>query len=103
MVEPLGTLFICWDAKNVPTNTLGKVRGVQKIDFWNIKVMLQKKNCTKATDLHFNEKGHSVSDKEMTILEKVFNCNPQFRKQREKMWINKFNTRYIGLNQNNGG
>ena len=51
---------------------------------------------TKATGHNFNEKGQSVSDMEITILEKVFNFNPQFRKQREKMWINKFKTRYKG-------
>ena len=39
---------------------------------------------TKATGAHFNEKGHSVSDMEITILEKVFSDNPQFREQREK-------------------
>ena len=58
---------------------------------------------TKATGSHFNERGHSLSVMEITILEKVFSDNPQFRKQREKMYINKFNTRYKGLNRMNGG
>ena len=54
------------------------------------------KLTTKATGFHFNLPGHSVSDMTLTILEKVFNQNPQYRKQREKMWITQFNTKYRG-------
>ena len=36
---------------------------------------------------------------EVTILEKIFNEDPQYRKQREQMWIEKFNTKYKGLNK----
>ena len=65
--------------------------------------MCYKQFLTKVTGLNFNQKGHSVSDMEITIMEKIFNTNPQFRKQREKMYINKFNTKYKGLNRMNGG
>ena len=41
-------------------------------------------NQTKATGIHFNQKDHIVSNMKITVLEKVFNSNPQFRKQREK-------------------
>ena len=58
---------------------------------------------TKATGIHFNEKGHSISDMQISILEKLFNQDPQFRKQRERMYIQKFNTKYKGLNKNDGG
>ena len=57
----------------------------------------------KATGKHFSEKGHSVSDMTITVLEKIFNPDPQYRKQREKMWVNKFNTKYKGLNIMSGG
>ena len=53
--------------------------------------------------MHFNQKGHSVSNMQITIIEKVYNQDPQFRKQREKMFIQKFNTKYKGLNKINGG
>ena len=56
-------------------------------------------HLNKATGFHFNQKGHSISDMEITIIEKVHNSNGQFRKQREKMFINKFNSRYKGMNQ----
>ena len=55
----------------------------------------------KSTGQHFNEPGHSVSDMTFTVIEKIFNKDPHYRKQREKMW--KFNTRYKGLNKINGG
>ena len=64
-------------------------------------VRAQMKN--KSTGRHFSEQGHSISDMTITVLEKIFNPDPQYRRQREKMWINKFNTRYRGLNQNSGG
>ena len=60
-------------------------------------------NQTKATGLHFNQKGHSVHNMRITVLERVFNKNPLFRKQREKLYIQKFNTKYKGLNRINGG
>ena len=39
----------------------------------------------------------------ITIIKKLFTEDPQFRKEREKMYIKKFNTRYRGLNKMNGG
>ena len=56
------------------------------------------KSCFLATGQHFNLPGHQLSDMEVTILEKVRN-NEQYRKQREQMWIERFNTKYKGLNR----
>ena len=60
-------------------------------------------NQSKATGVHFNTKGNSVSDMQITVVEKIFSKDPMFRKQREKLYIQKFNTRYKGLNRMNGG
>ena len=54
---------------------------------------------TKATGEHFNQKGHKVSDMSVTILEKIFSSDPAVRKEREKYFIAKMNTRYKGLNK----
>jgi hypothetical protein len=40
---------------------------------------------------------------EVTIQGKVYNLDLQFKTQREKMFIHKFNTKYKGLNRMNGG
>ena len=57
------------------------------------------KQKSKATGEHFNSKGHQISDMEIQIIEKLHNTSDQYRKQREKMFIQKFNTKYRGLNQ----
>ena len=60
-------------------------------------------NISKSTGAHFNSPGHSVSDMRITIIEKVFSQEHQVRKQREKLFLQKFNTKYRGLNRMNGG
>ena len=54
----------------------------------------------KATGQHFNLPGHSLSDMEVTIVEKVFNKDGQYRRAREKHYIQDFNTKYKGMNKN---
>ena len=56
-------------------------------------------NISKATGLHFNQRGHSVSDMSVTIVEKIYSNNQSFRKEREKMYINKMETKYKGMNR----
>ena len=53
----------------------------------------------KVTGEHFNSKGHKQSDMMRTIIEKIHNNSSLFRKQREKMFISKFNTKYKGMNR----
>ena len=51
------------------------------------------------TGEHFNAKGHNHSDMKISIIEKLHSNSDQFRKQREKMFITKFNTKYKGMNR----
>ena len=53
----------------------------------------------KATGHHFNTKGHKIHNMKVTIVEKLRNGDPQYRKTREKMFIENFNTKYKGLNR----
>ena len=53
----------------------------------------------KATGEHFSQKGHKVSDMRVTVLEKIFSSDTAVRKEREKMFINKMNSKYKGLNK----
>ena len=89
--------------KKCPQQYIGESERSIKERFSEHKGYVTNSILTKATCLHFNQKGHSVSNMEITIMEKFFNTNPQFRKQREKIYINKFNTKYNGLNRMNGG
>ena len=86
-----------------PQQYIGETERMSKDRFSEHKGYANSGNQSKTTGEHFNQKGHSVSNMEITIVEKVFNQDPQFRKQREKMFIQKFNTRYRGLNRGNGG
>ena len=53
----------------------------------------------KSTEEHFNKPGHTMADMKITILEKIKSQDPQLRKIRESLFIQKFNTRYKGLNK----
>ena len=56
-------------------------------------------HLNKATGHHFNLPGHQVSDMEITIIEKIYNPDGRFRRSRETMWIQEFNTKYKGMNR----
>ena len=89
--------------KRCPQQYIGETERSLKERFSEHRGYVTNNVTSKATGKHFNEKSHRVSDMTITILEKIFNPNPQFRKTREKMWINKFNTKCKGLNKMNGG
>ena len=49
---------------------------------------------------HFNSAGHTKDDLRVTPLEIILTENKKLRKEREKMWIQKFRTQYpLGLNE----
>ena len=53
----------------------------------------------KATGAHFNLPGHDLSHLTITIIEKQKNENDIYRKERERYFINKYNTYYKGMNK----
>ena len=57
------------------------------------------RQLSKATGFHFNQPGHSTSDMKVTILEKVHSLDPLVRKERENLFIRRFNTKYKGMNK----
>ena len=54
---------------------------------------------SKATGEHFSQKTHKVSDMKVSALEKLSSTDPAVRKEREKYYISKMNTKYKGLNK----
>ena len=60
---------------------------------------VKNKHLNKVTGEHFNLKGHNHSDMKISIMEKLHSNSDQYRKQREKMFITKFNTKYKGMNR----
>ena len=57
------------------------------------------KKIEKTTSGHFNNPGHSLSDMTVTALEQVKKNDLFYRREREKYFINKFNTVHIGMNK----
>ena len=54
---------------------------------------------SRATGAHFNLPGHSLADLKFTILEQVRYNDEEYRREREKYFINKFDTFYHGINR----
>ena len=57
------------------------------------------RNTSQPAGHHFNSPGHSKADMKVTILEKQFKHDPEYRKERESFLIRKFNTFRRGLNK----
>ena len=58
------------------------------------------KKLEKATGYHFNQKNHQISDMKMSIIEKIHKKDRFYLLEREKHFIRKFNTKYLGMNRN---
>ena len=54
-----------------------------------------------STGAHFNTPGHTLANLKITILEQVKVKDPEYRKERETYFINKFDTYYNGMNRQN--
>ena len=52
-----------------------------------------------ATGEHFKLPGHSISNMKVTIVERVKKNDDHYCKEREKYFINKFNTFYREINR----
>ena len=63
---------------------------------------INQNKLNKSTGNHLNSRGHSISNLNISILEKVKSNETLYRKEREKYLIRKFNTHYNGLNGNEG-
>ena len=53
----------------------------------------------KAVGEHFNSRGHQLSDFSYVVLEVVNNPDPEYLKEREALYIRKFDTKRNGLNK----
>ena len=61
---------------------------------------VRNKEVEKSTGEHFNKPGHQMADMRITVLEKLKSSDAQLRKTRESFYIQRFNTKYKGMNKN---
>ena len=92
-------VIYCIDCKKCKNQYIGETDRSLQDRFSEHRGYVTRKILTKSTGEHFNTPGHKMADMQVTILEQIYNTDPQFRKAREKMWIERFNTKYKGLNK----
>ena len=63
------------------------------------RVYITNQVTSKATGDHWNLPGHSLADLRVTILEQTKYKSEEYRKEREKHFIRKFNTFNNGINR----
>ena len=65
--------------RKCPQQYIGETERTLKERFFEHKGYVNTNNQSKATGVHFNTKGHSVSDMQITIVEKIFSKDLMFR------------------------
>ena len=78
---------------------VGETDRQMKVRFAEHQGYVRHKDISKATGEHFNLPSHKLSDMRIRVLEKLHSNDPFYRKTREAMYINKFNTKIRGLNK----
>ena len=85
--------------ENCKQSYIGETKRKLKYRIADHKKYVRNENTEQATGQHFNLPGHSLANLTVSILEKVKKQENLYRKEREKYYINKFNTFYKGLNK----
>ena len=91
-------IIYCISCQNCRMQYIGESERSLQQRFSEHKGYAINKHLTKATGAHFNLPGHSASDMKVTNLEKIHSTDPLVRKEREELFIRKFNTKYKGMN-----
>ena len=92
-------ILYCITCEKCSLQYIGESERTLKERFSEHKGYVLNNKLNKGTGEHYNMKGHKVSDMRVTIIEKMFSSDPAVRKEREKLLINKMNTKYKGLNK----
>lgn len=89
----------CLTCNKCQEQYIGETEKTLAIRFSQHRGYVRNRDTQKATGEHYNKAGHKISDMKITILEKLVSKDPQLRKIRESYYIQKFNTRYKGMNK----
>ena len=92
-------ILYCITCTKCSLHYVGESEWTLKERFNEHKGYVVNNKIAKATGEHFNQKGHKVSYKSVTVLEKIFSSDPAVQKEREKYFIAKMNARYKVLNK----
>ena len=87
------------DKQNCNTKYIGETKRNIRYRLAEHRGYVINNQTDKTTGAHFNLPGHSVANLKMTVIEQVKKQTDAYRQEREKFFINKFNTFYDGLNR----
>ena len=91
-------IIYCITCKKCSDQYIGTSERTLQKRFSEHRDYVKNEHLNKATGWHFNKKGHSVADMNVTIVEKVHSLDEALRLEREKKFIRDFNTKYCGIN-----
>ena len=92
-------VIYCLSCVKCKEQYIGETEKTLSIRFRQHRGYVRNREIEKSTGEHFNKPGHTMADTKITIIEKIRSQDPQLRKVRESLFIQKFNTRYKGLNK----
>ena len=78
---------------------VGKTERTLGKRFLEHKGYVEKKMFQQATGHHFNTNNHDVCDMKITAIEKIYTKDRAFIEEREREWIQSFNSKYKGINR----
>ena len=92
-------MILC-DKNNCTDNKyIGETGRILKFRLADHRGYVNNNVTSQATGAHFNRPGHSLANMKILILEQVKKRDPLYRKEREKYFIQKFDTFYNGMNK----
>ena len=84
---------------NCKQKYIGETKRMLKYRFADHRGYVSNCDTNTATGAHFNSPGHSQANMKISIIEQIKKKDDLYRKQREKYYIEKFNTQNDGLNR----
>ena len=87
------------DKEGCTEKYIGETKRSLRSRFADHRGYVKGKQTEKATGMHFNLPGHSVTNMKVSIIEQVKYNSDLYRKEREDFYIRRFNTYNEGLNR----
>ena len=78
---------------------IGKTERETKLRISEHRGSINNAKVDKSVAEHFNSLGHRLHDFSYTVLEKCFKKCPEYLRKREEFWIQRFHTKFKGLNK----
>ena len=95
------TLNICYiiECKKCNQQYIGETHDTAKKRFLQHRGYVRRKEMDWAKGQHFNLPGHAMADITISVLERIRQTDPAYRKQRESDYIEQFETKRKGINR----